>query len=91
MNDNLAAMGAYVAGILTLVMLCSSLRTRVHQLESALSRMVSEHDETVSNTEGRYPTADSGCIACTLGTVPNHLNTGLCGYHRARELLGVKP
>ena len=68
-----------------------SLRTRVHQLESALSRMVSEHDETVSNTEGRYPTADSGCIACTLGTVPNHLNTGLCGYHRARELLGVKP
>ncbi len=26
---------------------------------------------------------DGGCIECTVGTVPNHLNTGLCPYHKA--------
>lgn len=63
------------------------LKARVTDLEAALARMVAEHEETESNTEGRYPTPDSGCIECTLGTVPNHLNTGLCSYHRSKELL----
>lgn len=30
---------------------------------------------------------DAGCIQCTAGTVPNNLNTGLCGYHAAKGLL----
>lgn len=64
-----------------------SLRTRVRDLEMALARMVAEHEETESDTEGRYPCADHGCIECTLGTVPDNLNTGLCAYHRAKELL----
>jgi hypothetical protein len=65
------------------------LRARIESLESCLRGMVEEHDETESNTEGRYPCADHGCIDCTLGTVPNHLNTGRCAYHKARKLLGI--
>lgn len=66
-----------------------SLRARVRDLEVTLARMVAEHEETESNTEGRYPCADHGCIECTLGTVPDNLNTGLCAYHKARQLLGL--
>ncbi len=39
------------------------------------------------NLEDRAP-VDAGCIQCTAGTVPNHLNTGLCVYHIAREVVG---
>jgi hypothetical protein len=28
-----------------------------------------------------------GCLECTAGTTPNHLNTGPCAYHRARVLV----
>lgn len=31
--------------------------------------------------------ADSGCILCTAGTVPNPLNTGPCAYHAAVDIL----
>jgi len=62
--------------------------TRIHELETALNRMVLAHENLASDTEGKYPPPDSGCIECTVGTVPNRLNTGLCAYHSAKKLLG---
>jgi hypothetical protein len=32
------------------------------------------------NLDERAP-LDAGCIRCTVGTVPNHRNTGLCAHH----------
>lgn len=32
------------------------------------------------NYDERAP-LDSGCIECTVGTVPDRLNTGLCAHH----------
>ena len=61
--------------------------SRIFALESTLRRFVTLYEETQSNSEGHYPQPDSGCIECTLGTVPNRLNIGLCAYHRAKELL----
>lgn len=62
--------------------------SRISELETALNRMICAHENLSSNTEGRYPEADFGCIECTVGTVPNRLNTGLCAYHNAKKLLG---
>ena len=62
--------------------------TRIHELETALNRMVLAHENTVSDSEGRWPPADRGCIDCTRGTVPDRLNTGRCAYHTAKVLLG---
>lgn len=31
-----------------------------------------------------FCTGDPGCIECTSGTTPNHLNTRLCAFHRAK-------
>jgi hypothetical protein len=64
-----------------------ALKRRVRELTAALQGMVEAHEETLSDSEGHYPQPDSGCIECTLGTVPNDRNTGLCAYHKARELL----
>jgi hypothetical protein len=61
---------------------------RIHELETGLNRMVLAHENLVSDTEGKYPPPDSSCIECTVGTVPNRLNTGLCAYHSAKKLLG---
>lgn len=61
---------------------------RIHELETALNRMVLAHENLSSDTEGRYPPLDAGCIECTVGTVPDRLNTGLCAYHNAKKLLG---
>jgi hypothetical protein len=63
-------------------------RTRIDALETALNRMVLAHENLVSDTEGKYPSPDAGCIECTVGTVPNRYNTGLCAYHAAKRLLG---
>lgn len=38
------------------------------------------------NLEDSAP-VDSGCIECTVGTVPNHLNTGLCAHHLRRAAI----
>ena len=38
------------------------------------------------NLEDLAP-VDAGCIQCTAGTVPNRLNTGLCVYHIAKEII----
>jgi hypothetical protein len=54
------------------------------------TQLVAEYDEMRSNSEGAYPPPDSGCIECTVGTVPNKWNTGLCVYHKAQFLLEKK-
>lgn len=61
---------------------------RIHELETALNRMILAHENTQADTEGRYPPADCGCIYCTQGTVPDKLNTGPCALHTAKALLG---
>lgn len=63
-------------------------RSRISVLETALKRMVFMHERLSADTEGQYPYADIGCIECTVGTVPDRLNTGLCAYHAAKQLLG---
>lgn len=65
-----------------------TVRRRLHELETALNRMVLAHENLSADTEGRYPYADIGCVECTVGTVPDRLNTGLCAYHTAKKLLG---
>lgn len=52
-------------------------------LLAALKRYVSDYDE--ENPPDDMP--DAGCIECTVGTVPDNLNTGLCKYHAAREAI----
>lgn len=61
---------------------------RIEELEACLARVVHDHDNLASETEGRYPAPDAGCIDCTSGTVPNRLNTGRCPFHTAKRLLG---
>lgn len=62
-------------------------RNRVNVLETALHRMVLAHVNLSTDTEGKYPPLDAGCIECTVATVPDRLNTGLCAYHGAVKLL----
>jgi hypothetical protein len=61
---------------------------RIQELETALNRMVLMFENTLSDSEGRYPAADAGCIDCTCGTVPDKYNTGPCAFHAAKRLLG---
>lgn len=61
---------------------------RIDELETALNRMVLAHENTLSESDGRFPLKDSGCIDCTSGTVPDDRNTGRCAYHNAKVLLG---
>lgn len=63
--------------------------TRIQQLEACLTKMVEAHEDTVSDSEGHYPRPDTGCIDCTCGTVPDKFNSGRCGYHQAKVLLGL--
>lgn len=51
-------------------------------LVSALEKCIRDFE----NMDENQPT-DTGCIECTAGTVPNHLNTGRCGYHEAKVAL----
>ena len=49
-----------------------------HLLLHALRRMITEYkDEAESRPQ------EASCPECTLGTVPNHLNNGICPYHNA--------
>ena len=61
------------------------------QARNIIRDLCRAHDETQSESEGRFPLADAGCIDCTKGTVPDSLNTGLCPYHRARNFLRTAP
>jgi hypothetical protein len=59
-------------------------------LFAALKRYVDDHDSYVANNDGHHPEEDmpdAGCIECTIGTTPNHLNTGLCRYHQAKAAI----
>jgi hypothetical protein len=64
------------------------LRKRIHELEVVLNRMVLAHENTMSESDGQWPQPDTGCIECTVGTVPDKYNTGPCAYHSAKRLLG---
>lgn len=57
-------------------------RTFILELQAALKKCVA----IIEDIDEAMP-MDAGCIQCTAGTVPNHLNTGLCGYHAAKGLL----
>lgn len=65
-------------------------QARIDQLELLAHRLVLLIDDVESDSEGRYPHPNTGCLECTLGTVPNDKNTGLCAYHEARRVLGIK-
>ena len=43
-------------------------------------QIVGDHE----NLEDKAP-SDAGCLECTAGTTPNHLNTGWCAYHFAKH------
>ena len=62
--------------------------TRIHELETVLNRMICAHENTLSDSDGRFPRPDMGCPDCTSGCVPDVLNTGRCCYHEAKVLLG---
>lgn len=64
-----------------------TVRRRLHELETALNRMVLAHENLSADTEGQYPHADIGCIECTSGVTPDRYNTGPCAYHTAKALL----
>ena len=61
---------------------------RIQELLIALNRLVLMVENTISESDGQWPQADSGCIDCTTGTVPNNRNTGPCAFHSAKRLLG---
>ena len=52
-------------------------KSRIDQLEFLLHRMVLLVDDVESDSEGHYPRPNTGCLECTLGTVPNDKNTCL--------------
>lgn len=62
--------------------------SQIHELETALNRLVLTYENTLSESDGRFPLKDSGCPDCTSGTVPDRLNTGPCAFHNAKRLLG---
>jgi hypothetical protein len=62
--------------------------SRIHELETALNRLVLLVENTLNESEGEWPQADLGCIDCTSGTVLAKLNTGPCAFHAAKRLLG---
>lgn len=47
---------------------------------SELVEALQSSEREYENMEDMAP-VDSGCFECTLGTVPNNLNTGLCAHH----------
>lgn len=57
----------------------------------ALIKLVDHVNECRSDSEGRWPQPESWCIECTVGTVPDRLNTGLCAHHGAEKLLNDNP
>lgn len=62
----------------------------IDRQRDVITRLVALIDQTRDDSEGHYPTPDSGCIDCTQGCVPNHRNTGPCAYHDAVRLLAGK-
>lgn len=52
-----------------------------------IKKLVTQFDQCRSDSEGEWPHADTGCPYCTVGTVPDTRNTGLCPYHTATNYL----
>lgn len=65
----------------------ASQNARIALLEAALARMITMVDDSRADSEGRYPTLDSGCVMCTEGVTPDQFNTGLCAYHSDQHIL----
>jgi hypothetical protein len=59
----------------------------IQAMEIAMRGMLKWIDDYASDHDGDSYFTSTGCIECTLGTVPNTLNTGLCVIHQARRLL----
>ena len=53
----------------------------VAALIEAARKLIAQIDTAVADREGDNMLTDTGCIDCTLGTVPDWHNTGCCGYH----------
>lgn len=60
---------------------------RIVSLETALLRALAQMERTQSDSEGKWPEPDPGCLECTAGTVPDTHNRGLCAYHHAKKVL----
>lgn len=54
-----------------------------------LQRLIKERDDFIEDWEGWDPFLSTGCIDCTLGTVPTQFNTGCCPYHQAKRWLRI--
>ena len=52
---------------------------------TTLADLVKQMEDAVDLDKPSF--ADPGCTICTLGTTPDHRNTGHCAYHRAVALL----
>jgi hypothetical protein len=64
----------------------ATLTVELGAMREALTKCVRQFEDL----DEHMPT-DAGCIECTAGTVPNHLNTGLCGYHAAKAIASKGP
>lgn len=64
-------------------------RIKMDEILKALDRLVIAIDCENDNTEGATMAhmASPGCIICTVGTVPDRLNTVLCAYHHAVHII----
>ena len=65
----------------------AALQAQIREMRMALDRMCLVFEHIEAETEGAYPPPDVGCIECTVGTVPDDRNTGLCAYHNAKHIL----
>lgn len=88
-SQYLGAFGGYVRPEVSALLLAApAYEEHVSNLASALTALLKAIDDETANRDGEHCIQpDTGCIECTLGTVPNDQNTGLCAYHSAKKLL----
>jgi hypothetical protein len=55
--------------------------------ETARAQLVRYLRREINAFDPEVDEADAGCIECTCGTVPIHLETGLCERHEAEAIL----
>jgi len=60
----------------------ATLRQQAEAMRAVLAKCVRDFEDM-----GEDMPTSAGCIECTAGTVPNHLNKGRCGYHAAKAEL----
>ena len=60
----------------------------LRQQRDALAEAATKFLESIEwDEDGATFHPDPGCIKCTEGVTPNHLKTGLCGYHALKSAL----